>query len=485
MLTLLNKRQFQFSFFNSLLFIFIAVAVYTEHFYLIGTPFIILLFYIGWGHSNFLFFLLLFTLPFSFEYNFSSSLGTDLPDEPLMVLVSILFLFFWIYSKKIISKNILSHPLLALLFISIMWSVLTVVFSSEKLISVKYLLAKSWYIGAFVLAPIIVFRKKENIKLAAVILSGSLLLITVIALLRHSFHWFRFQNINEAVSPFFRNHVSYSAMLVCVIPIFYAFYQLSKKRKNKNLIIAAILILMIALFFSYARGAWLALVAGAIAYWLIKKKLLVFTYFSTIIITISFLFWLKNDDRYLQFANDYKTTIFHKDFRKHLIATYQLKDVSTAERFYRWIAGVRMIKDNWLTGYGSNTFYYNYKSYAIPTFKTWVSKNEDRSTVHNYFLLTAIESGIPGLFFLLLLLGAMLYYSQAIYHRAEDLFYKIAAITVGVIISMIIVVNFLSDLIETDKIGSLFFLCLSTLIALDIKSQNSSKSFPSNIQGIS
>jgi len=481
----LNKNKFQFGFLASVFIFSIGFAVYTEDFYLTAIPFIILLFYMGWQHPNFLFFLLLLALPFSFEYNFSSTLGTDLPDEPLMILVSILFLFLGIYSKKIISKNILSHPLLILLFISIVWSVVAVVFSSEKLISVKYLLAKSWYIGAFVLAPIIVFRKKENIKLAAVILSGSLLLIAVIALLRHSFNWFRFQNINEAVSPFFRNHVSYSAMLVCVIPIFYAFYQLNKKRKNKNLIKAAILILLIALFFSYARGAWLALVAGAITYWLIKKKFLVITYFSTIIITISFLFWIKNEDRYLQFANDYKTTIFHKDFGKHLIATYQLKDVSTAERFYRWIAGVRMIKDNWLTGYGPNTFYYNYKSYAIPTFKTWVSKNEDRSTVHNYFLLTAIESGIPGLFFLLLLLGAMLYYAQAIYHQAKDSFYKMASMTIGVIISMITVVNFLSDLIETDKIGSLFFLCLSTLIVIDINSRKSSKSFSPYIESIS
>jgi hypothetical protein len=32
---------------------------------------------------------------------------------------------------------------------------------------------------------------------------------------------------------------------------------------------------------------------------------------------------------------------------------------------------------------------------------------------------------------------------------------------------MILTVNFLSDLIETDKVGSLFFLCLATLIAID------------------
>jgi O-antigen ligase len=186
--------------------------------------------------------------------------------------------------------------------------------------------------------------------------------------------------------------------------------------------------------------------------------------------------WLKSNDRYLRYANDFSTTIFHQDFREHLIATYNLKDVSTAERFYRWVAGVRMIGDNWLTGYGPGTFYNNYKPYALPAFRTWVSDNKEHSTVHNYFLLTAIEQGLPGLFFLLLLLGAMTWYAEALYHRIDDIFYKKLAVTTGVIISMILVLNFLSDLVETDKIGSLFFLCLALLIVTDLNTRNSEPS---------
>jgi O-antigen ligase len=240
-------------------------------------------------------------------------------------------------------------------------------------------------------------------------------------------------------------------------------------------LIALFIILLAALYFSYSRGAWAALLIGGLSYLLIKRKLLFLSFIAAIIILISSLFWLKSNEHYLRFAPDYKTTIFHKDFREHLIATYKLKDVSTAERFYRWVAGVRMIKDNGLTGYGPGTFYYNYKPYAIPAFKTWVSKNEDRSTVHNYFLLIAIEQGIPGLIFFLILTGGMLYYAQNLYHRIKDTFYKSVSITVGVITMMLLVVNFLSDLIETDKIGSIFFLCLSVLIITDINTRKELK----------
>jgi O-antigen ligase len=472
--------------FGLLAAVFIAVsglAVFTEQYFLIAIPFAILLFYAGWQNRNNVFLLLLFTLPLSFEYNFSTGIGTDIPDELLMLVVSGLFFAYWLYSPKAISKNILQHPLMLLLLVVLCWTVVTVLFSTHQQISLKYLLAKSWYIGAFVVAPVIVFRTKRDITIAAITLVSSMLLIAIMALIRHYNTEFSFGTINNAVSPFFRNHVNYSAMLVCILPVLVSFFQLSKRKNLRLLIIATIAITLTALFFSYARGAWLALLAGVAAYWLIKKRLLLYSYIAAIIITISLLFWIKSNDRYLQYAHDYKTTIFHANFTEHLIATYKLKDVSTEERFYRWIAGVRMIKDNWLTGFGPNTFYDNYKGYTVPAYKTWVSNNPEHSTVHNYFLLTAIEQGVPGLLFLLFLFGAMLYYAQKLYHRIEDIFYRTVAVTAGVMLTMIVVVNFLSDLIETDKIGSLFFLCLSMLIVADVNSRKELNLSP-HVKGI-
>jgi O-antigen ligase len=174
--------------------------------------------------------------------------------------------------------------------------------------------------------------------------------------------------------------------------------------------------------------------------------------------------WLAHNNRYLDFSPDYNTTVFHENFSEHLIATYQLKDVSAAERFYRWIAGFRMIPDHPVTGFGPGTFYHNYKPYAVPAFETWVSNNEEHSTVHNYFLLTAIEQGLPGLLLLLLLTALVLYYAQYLYHRTTDTFYKTVSLATGSIFAMILTLNFLSDLVETDKIGSLFFLCIAVLV---------------------
>jgi O-antigen ligase len=258
-------------------------------------------------------------------------------------------------------------------------------------------------------------------------------------------------------------------MVVCSIPLLIAVYRLN--RKLRLVTIAAIIMVLVAIFVSYARGAWLALLIGVVTYWLIRKQKLLIAFAASLLLIIAFTVWVGGQDRYLSYSNDYRTTIFHTNFKEHLIATYKLKDISTAERLNRWVAGVRMVKDNWLAGYGPNTFYNNYKPYTIPAFRTWVSDNKEHSTVHNYFLLVLIEQGIPGLVFFLLLVGAMLYYAESLYGRTSDVFYKTAAMACGVMLMMILTVNFLSDLVETDKVGSLFFLCLAVLVVIDIKTR--------------
>jgi O-antigen ligase len=305
----------------------------------------------------------------------------------------------------------------------------------------------------------------------------------IVSLVRHSTYGFSFAEVNTALDPFFRNHVNYGALLVVMIPIAFALKRFVAKRKY--LVNGLLLLLVAAVYLSYSRGAWLALLVGALSYWLLMKKKLVLVFGSLIVLCIAFVLFMNSSDRYIKYAPDYRTTIFHKNFNEHLIATYRLKDVSTEERFYRWIAGVRMIENKWETGYGPTTFYENYKSYAIPIFKTWVSDNKEHSTVHNYFLLLLIEQGIPGLCLFLLLFALAFRYAENIYHSTSDPSWKTIIAAVAVMLSMICTVNFLSDLIETDKIGSVFYLCIAVLIVADRNTRKSSLNSAPDIEGVS
>ena len=451
------------------------VAVFSENYYLALIPFAAILLYAGWNNPRFIFLILLFSLPFSFEYNFSPALGTDIPDEGLMLLTSLVVVALLVHNRQSYTKELLEHPLIILLLLHLIWIITTALVSTDHLVSFKYVLSKGWYVCAFVIAPLLIWNKEKDIVDASKVLMSGIVIVVIIIMIKHYFLDLSFANVNDAVSPFFRNHVNYSSMLVCLLPVAFAIFKGGRKWLRPFFALL-IIFLVAALFFSYARGAWLALISGAVAMLLIHQRKVITAYIFCIVIVVGLLQWLKTDDRYLRFSHHFNTTIFHEDFREHLVATYKLKDVSTAERFYRWIAGVRMVKDNALTGVGPNTFNQQYKPYAIPAYKTWISDNEERSTIHNYFLLLLVEQGIPGLIIFLLLIGVMLYYAQLLYHRSKHKLAGTIALTTGVMIVMIATVNFLSDLVETDKVGSLFFLCIATLVAIDVYTKRSKPS---------
>lgn len=419
-------------------------------------------------HPKLLLYVLLASIPWSIEFNFTESLGTDLPDEPLMLLTAFAAVVAVVHRRReVFSRR--WHPLLQLLCIQFAWIAVTAALSSYPLLSFKYTLAKSWYLLAFVTMPLLLFPDEKVLRRAAAVLLSSMLLLMVVTLFRHAAYNWTFDKINKALEPFFRNHVNYSSLLVLMVPILLAVIRLTKDRRTGYFLKLVLVVTLGAIYFSYARGAWLALVAGTMTFILLRRRWLAPAYWAFLGLFLCGVLWLRSGDRYLAFSNDYKTTIFHTNFSEHLVATYQLKDVSTAERYYRWIAGVRMAGEGWQTGFGPSTFYNNYKSYTVPAFKTWVSRNDEHSTIHNYFLLLFVEQGLPGLLIFILLVAGMFRYAQRIYTRTDDPFWKAVASVVASILVMICTVNFLSDLIETDKVGSVFYLCLAALVVADRK----------------
>lgn len=448
-------------------------AFYYEQWWLIPLPLAIALVYLGWKHPIALLSLLWITLPLSFEFSFSEQLGTDLPDEPLMLAVSFLSLCSLIYHRRTLTFAYWRHPLFICFSCWLGWMLVATVFSETPWLSVKFLLAKIWYVGAFFLSPLIWLRTRQRLVLFLYCLFLPLFILGMISLVRHAAAGFRFASVSEVVWPYFRNHVVYAAMLMTLVPVLLLTRRQVRQKMLWNL---AILLTITAIYFSFSRGAWLALLVGGCAFLLLKKRLLIYGYLMFLLLCLSAFIWLKQEDRYLQYAPDYRTTIFHPEFSEHWQATYQGKDVSTVERFYRWIAGVRMIGERPIAGFGPSSFYSTYRSYTVPAYRTWVSNNPQKSTIHNYFLLTAVEQGIPGLLLFLLLVGAVLYYAERIYHSGRAVWQRQMAAGIGVVAVMLGVVNFWSDLIETDKIGSLFFLSISILLILEEGGSGNSRS---------
>ncbi|MCY7423170.1 MAG: O-antigen ligase family protein [Chitinophagaceae bacterium] len=466
-----NNRLLQASllFFASL----IAALIYSN-FLLLAIPFLFVLapaiFQTIIAKTASLFFLLLALLPLSAEVHLTPTLGFDFPDELLMALLSVMFIMALAYQPKILPVSVLKHPLILLLTLHILWITISCIYSTNLWLSIKFLLAKTWYIVPFVVLPSIIIQQRSNITKLALCLLVPMGFVVVQSLVRHAFFGYTFEGIKNTLSPFFRNHVTYSSMLICLLPVLWAMFLLTpKSNKKRKYLRAALCLFITGLLFSYSRGALLAFITGLVAYVTITKNIIGKVLIALSIVLIAGSAWLISNKNYLLFAPDYNNTIFHPQFSEHLQATVDFKDVSNAERFYRWAAAANMVADKPITGFGPNNFYDNYRRYTVTPFKTWVSDNPEHSSVHNYFLLTLLEQGIPGLVFFSLLYVSMILYSQKLYHALQDKFYKTVALTTGVVVVMIGTLNFMNDLIETDKTGGLFWLCLGMLVVLERK----------------
>jgi len=169
----------------------------------------------------------------------------------------------------------------------------------------------------------------------------------------------------------------------------------------------------------------------------------------------------------------YYRTIYHEDFSDHMTATFQMEDMSTVERFYRWIAAVKMFKERPVMGFGPGNFVNNYKHYTVTAYETYISDNEEGSSVHNYFLTMLTEQGIPGLIIFILMVIISILYFEKVYHNRQSQEARNFVLALGSCFLALLVNNFFSDLLEADKLGPMFFMCMAILVRMDLDEDTS------------
>jgi O-antigen ligase len=180
---------------------------------------------------------------------------------------------------------------------------------------------------------------------------------------------------------------------------------------------------------------------------------------------IGFVTW---GDNYLLFAPDYERAITHQRFENLLEATTRLEDISVMERVYRWVAASNMLKEQPLKGFGPGNFYGYYRNYTVSSFKTYVSRNPERSGMHNYYLMTAVEQGLPGAAIFIALCFFAIIQGQKIYHTLQAGWERRMLVAAVLSFSLIVLLMLMNDFVETDKIGSLFFMSLALMVGMDL-----------------
>ncbi len=423
------------------------------------------------------FWLMLFFIPFSMNLQERIGIGIDFPDEPFMLFLSwvcLLHLFYPHHRKGI--WNWLKHPLVLVILAILVWTLITVLFSQDSLFSLKYFVKRLWYILPFLVFGGYLFGEEGNERKAFMMLFIPLLFIILLVLYRFRELGFRFEEVHDPIQPFFQNHVMYGSMISSVVPLVFAAWWIQKPfHRNWILLLAAIGIFLAGIYFSYSRAAWMAVLFAIVTMVAIRFKIMHYLLLCFYAIVLAGVLWLSHQNQYLNYRPRFEKTIMHESLTDHIMATLQGTDISSAERYYRWIAAVRMSQDHPLVGVGPNNFYDYYKQYTITSYRTWVSRNPERSTTHNYFLYMLVEQGYPGMIGYAFLLLALFWYGQRAWHQSRNKNERRMLMGVLGMMAAIFINNFFSELLETDKIGSLFLLGLAFIIRVDVKNRANQK----------
>lgn len=423
------------------------------------------------------FWALLALLPLSFEF-YLGSIGTDLPTEPIMILLTGYFILHGAYYWQHYDHRFYRHPISLLVLIHFAWIFVSALFGQIALVSWKYTLAKFWYIVPFYFLAGRVLDRPERIRKMAWLIFIPLLFVAFQSIVRHAGYNFSYSDQFRTLSPFMRNHVNYAGMLAAFAP--WLAYLIWHKKRHV-LLWAAAVFGIIAIYFSYTRAAYVSLILAGAAWFVIKRGWLKPLMAATLATTLAGSIYLIKDNNYLEYAPNFETTVSYDRFDNLISATYKLEDISTMERAYRWVAAGHMVPYHPYVGWGPGNFRFHYKGYAVTSFQTYVSDNPEQSGIHNYFLMTLVEQGYPGLVILVALLLLPLAWAQTAYknrlrsaktrgsylrkYKKTNRLPEYNAILMAAMVSQIVIIAFqlINDMLETDKMGSLFWLNLAIM----------------------
>ncbi len=464
-----DLRQYMFLVYALVIIGSVVLALVLDFPLIMGLPVALLLGFVAIVDFRKVYILLLMCIPLSTEFYLPGGFSTDLPTEPLIIGLTMVYIYYLFRHFPELDGHFFKHPLMLLLFLHLGWMLVSVINSQLLFVSVKFFIAKLWYVLVFVLLTGLLIKKEEDVRQIFWWMFIPLVLTVIYVLYQQNATGFALKDSHRAMQPFYRNHVVYAALLSLFLP--YALFVKNWYQRWSMpwwIIIISIFILLLGIQLSFTRTAYIALIIALGAYFVIRLRLTKIAVGLALVAVLGLLIHLSNNNNYLDYAPNYETTISHYEFNSLLEATYKMEDISTMERLYRWVAAVQMAKEDLATGFGPGNFKNFYQDYSVSSFRTYVSDNPEQSGIHNYYLMMLADQGIPGLIIFLIFTVAIVIKGEQIYHESKSSVRK--EIVMMVLLSIIIIDAFLiiNDLIETDKVGTLFFINLAILINMDL-----------------
>ncbi len=343
-------------------------------------------------------------------------------------------------------------------------------------VSFKFLLARMWFVVGFYIMAAHLFKEQKNIGRYIWLYTFSLLIVIGYTLYRQSkYGFFDQQFANMAPNPFFNDHTAYAAAIAMILPFMFGLIFLRNYSKWQKIVsFVVIVILSIALVFSYTRASWLSIVvafgAFIILLFRIKFKTIVLITVSTVLILA--LVWTQLIMKLEKNKQDASSNFTEQISSITNIST----DVSNLERLNRWSCAYRMFLDKPIVGWGPGTYMFKYAPYQLSYQKTTISTNfGDVGNAHSEYLGPLAEQGFMGMIIMLVLVYTVLYYAVKLYRTSTNRNDKIIVLSSIIGLITYYVHGVLNNFLDTDKLSALFWAYTAIIVIYDIKFKQEQK----------
>jgi putative inorganic carbon (HCO3(-)) transporter len=427
------------------------------------------------------------------------------PSELLIGILGLLFLYNLYITRdfSLLDKKFLKHPITIIIFLYLLINLLSTLFSTMHLVSLKAFIVKSCYIIVFYfyLYTIIKLQIKSFIEMIK-LYGFALALVIIYSLLNQNQLGFNRTGAGFACHPFYNDHTIFSASIAFVLPVFLALSFFTKTldvpNKQKLPIYLTSIILLIGFYFSFSRAGWVSATVSSALFILILSGLrfkgIIFLFLSIILILAVF---HKPVFNFLK-QNKTDSTVTNAGLYEHIFSLTNISsDVSNKERLNRWDCSLSMGKEKPWLGFGLGTYQFKYLDYQETEKMTYISRQKPLKpgfgtfywysnamglvqekdytyfqggggTAHSEYFLELAEGGVISFLLFVALLFAALYIGIKSYINSKNKSIKILVLVILLSLITYFTHGLFNNFLDDCKLAFLFWTSLAALTAIDL-----------------
>ena len=408
--------------------------------------------------------------PFAIDMALMPKMELSMPVEPMMILFTLMF-FFRVLASRSYDLRLLRHPVSIALLASLAWMLITSCTSTLPLVSFKYLLARLWFVVPFFFAAAQIFRDRQRIRQFFWCYAIGLIAVVCIATAKTVGNFSDLQTLHRVMCPFYNDHTAYGCVIALFLPAaFYFIFSRGSKGWARLLFFGMFALLIVGLFFSYCRAAWLSVLGAIGVYVLIRMGMKVKWMVLLFGLGVGVFFVYQSDVLYKLGKN-------HQDSSYDLAG--QIKsisnistDASNLERLNRWASAIRMWKEKPLLGCGPGTYQFLYASYQRSYQLSVISTNAGNlGNAHSEYIGPLTEQGVPGVLLVVCIFMTTFATGVRVYRTAKDK--QVANMALAFTLSLLTyyIHGVFNNFLDTDKLSVPFWGFTAVIVALDVYSE--------------